>query len=565
MRYGTAIWLLAVMLTLCLPASAQRFFNLTSSQIEIDSVMPEFSYSLPLEGNYEDSVYTVSILYPEYIDMTSRDLANYEALTDDRLPETPVVTQRIAISRKKASLEIFFRPLVMREGRGQILVSFMLKVESAPKSKAERRVLAKTRAAGTASRYTTKSVLAEGKWAKIRVPETGLYQLTDAYVRKLGFTNLAKVKVYGYGGNLQPEKLDAEYLSAHDDLMEVPTYEADGRKLFHGLGPVTWSTNSSARRTRNPYSDYGYYFLTENDAEPLTADSANFVKAFYPSPDDYHVISESDGFSWYHGGRNLFDARAINLNSTQATVLSNEAGATTGRLTVNITAGVVSTARVMINDSLLGNIAVSLPKYYTGNESTATYNIKGLHATDTVKVTTIAGGPVHLDFVSMAWTKAKPAPKLSQTYPSPEYVYHITNQNLHADSALDMVIIIPTSQKLRTQADRLADFHRDHDGLRVKVVPADELFNEFASGTPDANAYRRYLKMLYDRAVDDKDMPRFLLLFGDCVWDNRMLTSNCRTLSPDDYLLAYESENSFSETSCYVDDGYFCLLDDGEG
>ncbi|MGM9707461.1 MAG: C25 family cysteine peptidase, partial [Prevotella sp.] len=541
------------MLTLCLPASAQRFFNLTSSQIEIDSVMPEFSYSMPLEDNYEDSVYTVSILYPEYIDMTSRDLANYEALTDDSLPETPIISRRIAISRKKASLEIFFRPLVMREGRGQILVSFMLKVESAPKSKAERRALAKTRAAGTASRYATKSVLAEGKWAKIRVPETGLYQLTDAYVRKLGFTSLAKVKVYGYGGNLQPEKLDAEYLAAHDDLMEVPTYEADGRKLFHGLGPVTWSTNSSARRTRNPYSDYGYYFLTENDAEPLTADSANFVKAFYPSPDDYHVISESDGFSWYHGGRNLFDARAINLNSTQATVLSNEAGATSGRLTVNITAGVVSTARVMINDSLLGNIAVSLPKYYTGNESTATYNIKGLHATDTVKITTIAGGPVHLDFVSMAWTKPKPAPKLSQAYPSPEYVYHITNQNLHADSALDMVIVIPTSQKLRTQADRLANFHRDHDGLRVKVVPADELFNEFSSGTPDANAYRRYLKMLYDRAVDDKDMPRFLLLFGDCVWDNRMLTSNCRTLSPDDYLLAYESENSFSETSCYVD------------
>ncbi len=565
MRYATALWLLTAMLAICQPACAQRFFNLTSSQVEIDSVMPEFSYSLPLEGSYEDSVYTVSILYPEFIDMTNRDLTNYEALTDDELPEMPLITQRIAVSRKKASLEVFFRPLVMREGRGQILVSFMLKVEATPKTKAERRALAKTRAAGTASRYAAKSVLAEGKWAKIRVPETGLYQLTDAYVRKLGFTSLARVKVYGYGGNLQPEKLDAEYLAAHDDLKEVPVYEADGRKVFYGLGPVTWSTNSSARRTRNPYSDYGYYFLTENDAEPLTADSADFVKAFYPSPDYYHTISESDGFAWYHGGRNLFDVRPIPLNSTQTTVFSNEAGATTGKLTVNITAGVVSTASVMINDSLLGNISVSQLKYYTGNEETASYSIKGLHAKDTVKITTIAGGPVHLDFVSMAWTKAKPAPELSRTYPSPEYVYHITNQNLHADSAIDMVIIIPTSQKLRAQADRLADFHRSHDGLRVKVVPADELFNEFSSGTPDANAYRRYLKMLYDRAVDDKDMPRFLLLFGDCVWDNRMLTSNCRTMSPDDYLLAYESENSFSETTCYVDDGYFCLLDDGEG
>ena len=518
-----------------------------------------------MEGSYEDSVYTVSILYPEFIDMTNRDLTNYEALTDDELPEMPLITPRIAVSRKKASLEVFFRPLVMREGRGQILVSFMLKVEATPKTKAERRALAKTRAAGTASRYAAKSVLAEGKWAKIRVPETGLYQLTDAYVRKLGFTSLARVKVYGYGGNLQPEKLDAEYLAAHDDLKEVPVYEADGRKVFYGLGPVTWSTNSSARRTRNPYSDYGYYFLTENDAEPLTADSADFVKAFYPSPDYYHTISESDGFAWYHGGRNLFDVRPIPLNSTQTTVFSNEAGATTGKLTVNITAGVVSTASVMINDSLLGNISVSQLKYYTGNEATASYSIKGLHAKDTVKITTIAGGPVHLDFVSMAWTKAKPAPELSRTYPSPEYVYHITNQNLHADSAIDMVIIIPTSQKLRAQADRLADFHRSHDGLRVKVVPADELFNEFSSGTPDANAYRRYLKMLYDRAETQADMPKYLLLFGDCVWDNRMRTADTRLLDADDYLLCFESDNSFSELYCYVDDGFFCLLDEGEG
>ena len=60
-------------------------------------------------------------------------------------------------------------------------------------------------------------------------------------------------------------------------------------------------------------------------------------------------------------------------------------------------------------------------------------------------------------------------------------------------------------------------------------------------------------------------MPRYLLLFGDCVWDNRMLTSECANLNPDDYLLCFESENSFNEIKCFVDDGFFCLLDDGEG
>ena len=106
-----------------------------------------------------------------------------------------------------------------------------------------------------------------------------------------------------------------------------------------------------------------------------------------------------------------------------------------------------------------------------------------------------------------------------------------------------MVIIIPTSQKLLKQAKRLKTYHETHNGLRVNLVPADELYNEFSSGTPDAGAYRRYLRMLQDRAEgNEADMPKYLLLFGDCVWDNRMLTSDCKRLNPDDYLLCFERE-----------------------
>lgn len=165
----------------------------------------------------------------------------------------------------------------------------------------------------------------------------------------------------------------------------------------------------------------------------------------------------------------------------------------------------------------------------------------------------------------MAWDKPFAAPDLASSFPVPQYVYNITNQDLHADGAADMVIIIPTSQKLRKQAERLKEFHETRDALRVRIVPADELYNEFSSGTPDASAYRNYLKMLYDRASSEDDMPKYLVLFGDCVWDNRMLTQECRNLNPDDYLLCFESENSFNEVSCYIDDGYFCMLDDGEG
>ena len=54
-------------------------------------------------------------------------------------------------------------------------------------------------ALGTSNRYANHSVLSTGKWAKIRVPADGIYQLSNDLIRRACFTNIDKVKVYGYG------------------------------------------------------------------------------------------------------------------------------------------------------------------------------------------------------------------------------------------------------------------------------------------------------------------------------------------------------------------------------
>lgn len=154
---------------------------------------------------------------------------------------------------------------------------------------------------------------------------------------------------------------------------------------------------------------------------------------------------------------------------------------------------------------------------------------------------------------------------VTATYPAPTFVSNIENQNLHADKNYDMVVILPTSGKLIAQAQRLVDAHTKNDSLRTKIVRADQIYNEFSSGTPDAMAYRRYLKMLYDRAETEAGAPRYLLLFGDCAWDNRMLSSAWKLYNPDDFLLCYESDHSLSETGSFVTDDFFGFLDDGEG
>ena len=418
-------------------------------------------------------------------------------------------------------------------------------------------------AAKAEERYAEHSVLREGNWAKIRVAESGFYQLTDALIKKAGFNDPSRVKIYGYGGALQPEKLTGDYLTATDDLQEIPTCTINGKRLFYATGPVTWSLQRSLERTRNPYSDYGYYFLTESDGEPLQTDSATFVGSNYPLNNDYHHLYEVDNYSWFHGGRNLFDKTLFTIGTPQTYIL--KATGSDGRIGIALTADDDYEATIAINDSVVGTVSkkVSLDSYTKADKELYQYKISGiLKAENTIRITQTSGGNMRLDYIDLY--HESPTPLNLETPSEPEYVYRITNQDHHADPAVDMVIIIPTSQTFLAQAQRLKTHHEEADGLKVTIVPADELFNEFSSGTPDATAYRRYMKMLYDRATTESEKPRYLLLFGDGGWDNRMKTSEWSGYNPDDYLLCFESENSFSQVNCYVSDDFFCLLDDEE-
>ena len=543
-------------------ASAQEFFNLTAEQVKIDSLLPVFTHQIPVGRDYAGRNYTVSIVYPEFVPMNKSEVVRYQQISGAPLPELPEISQVLCVDRKQGDLVVSFVPFVFRDGKYQKLVSFKLEVGN------ERSEVRSRRA--ESGGYAEHSVLATGKWVKISVPSTGIYHLTDEVVRKAGFTDINKVKIYGYGGALQPEKISSDYLAKTDDLPEVPSCVVNGRRLFYAVGPVSW--DASHRRVRNPYSTHGYYFLTEGDA-PLTVDGDAFLASCYPKMDDYNTLYEIDDYAWYHGGRNLYDARPFTVGTKRDYTIDGNANTQSGTVTVAMTAytsgqGNNARADIIVNGEKVGTISITPGGNYDAmKSSTQSYRVN-LKPTNTITIshTEGSGSTMRLDYISLHSDEVAPAPDLSNgTFPAPEVVYGITNQDHHADTAVDMVIIIPTTQKLLTQAERLKTLHEQKDGLRVRIVPADELFNEFSSGTPDANAYRRYLRMLYDRAATDADMPRYLLLMGDGVWDNRMLTSSCKNLSPDDFLLCFESENSSSATDCYVSDDFFGLLDDGEG
>ena len=441
-------------------------------------------------------------------------------------------------------------------------------------------------------RYAQHSVLQSGSWAKIRIAESGIYQLSAALIRKCGFSDISKVKVYGYGGALQPESLTGEYLKATDDLKEVPICVVGDKRLFYAVGTVTWESATATDRIRNNYSSYGYYFLTENDAEPATLSQEEFKDRYYPLADDYHSLYEVDDYAWFHGGRKLFDKTLYAIGTAQNYTLS--ANSTSGTIAVAMSYNNYFDATVEVNGKEIGKIIVSaeeiasarskgdpidyIDSYAKAADHTWTFKAENiLEASNTIKITQTSGGEVRLDHISLTSEQPKALPDFTSTdFPVPEYVGNISNQDHHGDASADMIIIIPTSQKWLSQAERIKTLHETNDGLIVRIIPADELYNEFSSGTPDANAYRRYLKMLYDRQSGGQvpgataqvpvpmTAPKYLMLFGDGAWDNRMLSSGWTSYSPDDFLLCYESENSFSSVYCFVSDDYFCLLDDGE-
>ncbi len=147
--------------------------------------------------------------------------------------------------------------------------------------------------------------------------------------------------------------------------------------------------------------------------------------------------------------------------------------------------------------------------------------------------------------------------------PEPSYVGQVANQNLHGMNSAEMVIIVRPA--LISRAQELAELHYNDSGLESVVVTAEDIYNEFSSGKPDVTAYRRFLKMFYDRAQNEDEKPKYLLLLGDGSYDNRFINSNWKEADKRAMLLTYQSKESINELESYTTDDYIGFLNDTTG
>lgn len=117
--------------------------------------------------------------------------------------------------------------------------------------------------------YSPQSVLSSGKWVKVRVKTSAMHCIPAATLKKWGFSDPRRVRVYGYGGRMLSDILAPEdYI---DDLPAVASTVTSKGLVFYGEGPEQIDVDSRgyASHSVNPYSRYGYYFLTEGEATSI--------------------------------------------------------------------------------------------------------------------------------------------------------------------------------------------------------------------------------------------------------------------------------------------------------
>ena len=221
--------------------------------------------------------------------------------------------------------------------------------------------------------------------------------------------------------------------------------------------------------------------------------------------------------------------------------------------------------------NLKGNVGYQMiPVEPTSTEKNITYaalnSNSNIQVWDVSEIGDVKRVPTRLNKDSLIFTvKTKPTVgryimvNWGGGFQTPEVVGNVDKQNLHALKDIEYVVV--TNPEFINQANEIAEFHQKEDGMSVAVVTAEQVFNEFSSGTPDPTAIRAFMKMLWDRASKSEYgvHPQYLLLMGDGIYDNRGILK----MNDNNKMLTYQSVKSLSETSSYSCDDYFGYVEDG--
>lgn len=134
--------------------------------------------------------------------------------------------------------------------------------------------------------------------------------------------------------------------------------------------------------------------------------------------------------------------------------------------------------------------------------------------------------------------------------------YPIPNQNLHAISNAELLIISP--RLFWETSNAFADFHLEQDDMDCVVADVEEIYNEFGTGMADPTAVRDFIRMVYLRSGRKL---KYVMLMGKGTHDYRDIKGFGNNFVPTYEIL----EKPWYEVASMCSDDYFALMDTNEG
>ena len=499
-----------------------------------------------------------------------------------------------------------------------------------------------------ADRYASESKLARGTWVKVKVSGVGMHVISDSQLRQMGFSDPAKVHVYGTGGRQVSFGLTEDM---PDDLPLQPSVHTSKGITFFAFDHFTWSRNIDGSdtpytHTIHAFCDDNYYFLSDVETSQSIADSDNttaeagenvisdyICRSVYEQDLEYAGESGSQiyGEDFRSKRTQSFDLSRIDAIDSDMTVKVRFAAKTTGgtsRLSFKANGESVETSETDKIDSssaqqyckvtettkklsnLNGNVKYDITYSPTGVLFMARLDYIESFYRRALRLdngelyfygTYNSGETLSVSGCSSAcevWdiTDAARATKVSYTLQGDKAMWSLTsggyreyvvfdpdkisrtatpagsiaNQNIHGMETPDMLII--TLPEYKEGAEKIAQHHRDYDGFRVAVCDAEQLYNEFSNGKKDVGAFRKALKMWYDRGnkevTTDEDVEtpekhhiRYCLLMGKPFYDNKMVSAAAKSAGYTPMPI-YQSYTGLSETESYSNDDLIGMLED---
>ena len=271
--------------------------------------------------------------------------------------------------------------------------------------------------------YADSSKLASGKWVKISVKESGIYQITADDARNWGLgSDLSRIHVFGYGGAPLSEQMDGDNYA--DDLPQMPLVRQDNRILFYAQGPTTWDWHSETMeqvQVQHPYANSGAYLVTNDsrfsDIEVEKASNTpaggvvtTYVERLYHEQDIVNPGETGRDFlgESFSATRNQTFKFTIDdkEDGTPVTVLTSFAAKTSGAAST-VSHSYNGTALPVTNADVIGVSTDLTHTHYKFKQSVKQFNLEGTQDLN-YTLSYSCGGTVllaRLDFITVNYTR----------------------------------------------------------------------------------------------------------------------------------------------------------------